>query len=84
MEEAKVIGKKLKHLRIDYELTQEELAQKIKCNKRSISTWECGTTWIPIKYLLRVAKIFNVKLDYFYSQNEEASNVQPTKLSLQE
>ena len=38
------IGKKIRELRIRYNLTQEDLAKKLCITPQAVSRWECGVS----------------------------------------
>ena len=57
-------GNKLKLLRLQDNMTQEELAQKLNLTKSVISAYETGLRLPSYDVLIRIAKIFNVSTDY--------------------
>lgn len=62
---------RLKDLREDLELTQTEVAKKMNCSQRSISSWETGNRDMPTETLISFAKLFNVSLDYLVGITKE-------------
>lgn len=56
----KKLGKKIKYYRELRGLTQEELAEKIDFNCRSLSFIECGTNFVTADTLDRLCKALNV------------------------
>ncbi len=56
-----VIGKKIRKLRTDKELSQEELAAKAELDRTYISDIELGTRNFGVKNLIRIAKALKVK-----------------------
>lgn len=59
------IGERIKKLRIEHEMTQEELGEKIGTIKQTINKYENGTiTNIPIDKIEAIAKVFGVKEAY--------------------
>lgn len=62
---------RLKDLREDSDMNQSELAKKINCSQRSISSWETGFRDIPTETIIELAKIFNVSMDYMYGLTDE-------------
>lgn len=54
----------LKSLRLEQNLTQSELAQKLGTTQRKISYWEAGTVEPDLKSLIDLAKFFKVSSDY--------------------
>lgn len=57
------IGKTLKEKRTEYQLTQEELSEKIFVSRKTISNWETGKTTPDIDSLIRLANLFHLSLD---------------------
>ena len=55
---------RIKNLREEQELTQNEMAQKIGCKRSAYSLWELNKNTIPLYYLNKIANIFNINLDY--------------------
>lgn len=66
---------RLKDLRIDRDLSQEELAKKIFCSQRVYSHYENGTRSIPLEVLINLANFYNVSIDYIlYRTNNKEIN----------
>ena len=59
------IGAKLRILRRERRLTQEELADKIGIKRPTISNYEIGRRSPHLSELRRIAEFFGVGLDYF-------------------
>lgn len=62
-----MIGENVKYLRKTKGLSQAVLARKLGINQASISLWESGKTNPDTETLMKLAKIFDVPLDYFMS-----------------
>ena len=58
------IGQKIKQLRQENDLTQEELAEQLGVNFQAVSRWENSTTYPDITMLPIIASMFNVTVDY--------------------
>ena len=56
------IGSFLKELRKENELTQEQLAEKLKVSNRSVSRWETGSTLPDISILIELAEFYDVDI----------------------
>lgn len=65
-----MLGKRLKKLRTDKKLTQEELGKKINVTKVSISGYENGNRSPDTETLQRIADIFDVSTDYLLGRTE--------------
>lgn len=63
-------GKKIKKLRTDNGLTQDELAEKIYVTRTAISKWESGRGFPNIESLKTISKYFSVSLDELLSGEE--------------
>ena len=63
--------KRLKDLREDSDLTQEELATKLNLTQRAYSHYENGNRDIPLEVLIKVADIFGVTVDYLLERTNE-------------
>ena len=66
-------GDKLKKLRIDNKLTQDELADKIFVTRTAISKWETDRGFPNMESLKMLCKVFNISIDMLIS-NEEIEN----------
>jgi transcriptional regulator with XRE-family HTH domain len=60
-----VVGKRIKRLRQNLGLTQEEFAEKIGVSHPYISKWECGKAAISTPFLFEIHMTFHVSLSYF-------------------
>lgn len=66
-----MIGERLLDLRKDAGLTQDELAEILKINKHSISSYERDKSEPPDTIKIAMAKYFNVSLDYLLGLIDE-------------
>ena len=57
----KLLGKRIKNLRVKQNLSQQELAELAKIDQRSLSHIECGDTF-PSKSLLDISKALKIDL----------------------
>lgn len=69
-------GKKLKELRINANLTQKELAEKIHISDKVISKLENGKSNPSIDNIATVSEFFNVDIDYLVDDYEVHRQVQ--------
>ena len=63
-------GEKLKKLRTDNGLTQDELAEKIYVTRTAISKWESDRGYPNIDSLKAISKFFSVSIDDLLSSDE--------------
>lgn len=61
----KKLGKKIKLARIEADLTQTQLAKKIKANQKSISRYETGASLPSLETLVKIAKTLKKQTGYF-------------------
>ncbi len=59
-----MIGERLRGLREDADLTQDQLAKILQINKFSISSYERNKSEPPDSVKIAIAKHFNVSIDY--------------------
>ncbi len=62
---------KLKELRQERGLNQQELALRIETTQRNISNWENGNTEPDIQMILKMSKFFEVSADYLLGNSEK-------------
>ena len=60
------LGRKLKALRIDKGLTQEQLAFEVDISREHLSNIELGKHPVNIKTLYKLAQFFEVDMKYFF------------------
>ena len=61
----KAVGEKIKLLRIQSKLSQEELAQKLYFSNSTISNWEKGLREVSMENLHNLSDFFGVNISYF-------------------
>lgn len=55
---------RLKDLREDNDLTQQNIAKKLGISQRGYSHYETGDNNIPINILIKLAYFYNTSIDY--------------------
>lgn len=63
-------SEKLQQLRINSNLTQEQLAEKLFVSRVTISKWESGRGYPNIESLKLIAKTFNISIDELLSNEQ--------------
>ena len=63
------LGEKIKKLREDAKLTQEELANMLYVSNKTISSWEVNRTMPDINMLFKISNIFNCNLYSLVNEN---------------
>ena len=66
-----MIGERLYDLRKDFGLTQDELAEILKINKHSISSYERDKSEPPDAIKICMAKFFGVSVDYLLGLTDD-------------
>lgn len=64
-----LFGKRLKELRKNAKMTQQELGKQINVTKVSICCYENGTRIPSLETLIDLSNLFNVSLDYLVGQD---------------
>ena len=64
----KEFGKKIKLARVESDLTQEQLAEKIKTKQKNISRYETGASMPSIETLVKIANVLRKKVGYFFGE----------------
>lgn len=58
------LGKRLKELRVEKNLSQKALAEIIETNNSSVCDWECGRTEPNLDTVIKLCEFFDVTADY--------------------
>ena len=64
-QERRQIGHRLKVARVDCDLKQAQLGVMMGVTQAVVSDWERGRIPVPVRQLIRLAKILNRDLNYF-------------------
>lgn len=59
-----MLGQKIKRLRKQSGMTQEDLADLLHVTRSAVSSWETGVRTPDIYMLRKIANLFGVSLDY--------------------
>lgn len=73
-------GEKLKLLRYEQGLTQDDMGYLLKVTKSCISCYEKGTREPSIKMLIQISNYFRVSVDYLIN-NGPITNIERVKLT---
>ncbi|MBQ8507348.1 MAG: helix-turn-helix transcriptional regulator [Clostridia bacterium] len=76
--------RRLRDLREDHDLTQEELVHLLQMHKTTYTNYEQGKREIPFSLAIRLSKLYNVSLDYIAGTIDdplpiEGENMYPRK-----
>ncbi len=73
-------NEKLKLLREEKRISQEELAVEVGVSRQAISKWENGSSQADIENLIFLSKFFGVTLDYLIIDKKEYDNHKKEKI----
>lgn len=62
--------RRLEDLRLDHDLTQQQVADILNCKREVYRRYEKGTREIPISYAIALAQYYGVSLDYLCVLND--------------
>ena len=65
--------KRIRDLREDSDLTQQQMADKLFINRRTYSSYEVGSRSIPVEILGKIADIFDTSIDYLVGRTNVKS-----------
>ena len=66
--DAKKLGKRIKIARVEADLTQTGLAQKMHAKQKSISRYETGDSVPSVETLVKLAKVLKKPTTYFLDE----------------
>lgn len=66
---------RIRRLRLEAGLTQAELAKKINVSRSCVANWESGGRLPESVYIMKMAFIFKVPMDYFYGLSDHRYNI---------
>lgn len=55
---------RIEDLRIDHDLTQQQVADILGCQREVYRRYEKGTRTIPVEFLIKLADHYKVSIDY--------------------
>lgn len=65
---------KIKDLRIESNMTQQQLADVLHIDQTTISTWELGKTYPDFFHLKKLSRFFNISVAYFLDVDDKKPN----------
>jgi transcriptional regulator with XRE-family HTH domain len=68
------IGLRLRQIREEHRLSQEQLAEKMNMSQKTISSWEKDRTYPKVKELHRLCDIYDCTYDYLTGIKQYDSN----------
>lgn len=70
-----MFGERLKELRDNHSMTQNDLAELLNVSRQSIGGYENNNVDPGMDILVKIANIFNISLDYLLGRTEEKYNI---------
>lgn len=71
---------RLKDLREDHDMTQQKLVEILEMHKTTYTNYEQGKREIPFELVIRLAKLYNVSLDYIAGLSNDPMPLQGDNL----
>jgi transcriptional regulator with XRE-family HTH domain len=62
--EIKMLYRRIRDLREDRDLTQNQIAKALNCSQQVYSNYELGQRDIPTDILIKLSKFYSVSVDY--------------------
>ncbi len=59
-----MLFERIYNLRIDHDMTQQQVADYLVCNRQVYARYEHGKREIPVSMLIKLAKLYNTSTDY--------------------
>ena len=74
-----MINENIKNLRLQHQLTQEQVAEHIQVSRQAVAKWEKGESVPDVNSCIALAKLFHVTIDNLvnYDDNGLGLNVPP-------
>ena len=63
--------KRLKDLRVDNDYLQKDIAKFLGITQQYYSRYELGQFTIPLEHVMKLAKLYNVSVDYIVGLTDE-------------
>ena len=76
-----LFNEKLKKIRKENELTQEELAEKLNVSRQAITKWESGDGTPDIENLKQISILFNTTIDELIKEEKNLTSAMKEKYS---
>lgn len=77
------INERLKEMRLNAGMSQEELASKLNVSRQSVSKWETGDSLPDILKLKQLSQLYDVSIDYIVGNKDFDKKVERQETSKQ-
>ena len=72
---------KIKNIREELEITQEDISKVLGCTRTAYSLWEINKNTIPLYYLNKISNEYNINIDYLVDlSNRNILNLRKQRL----
>lgn len=71
--------RRLRDLREDHDLTQQQLVDLLHMHKTTYTNYEQGKREIPFELVIRLAKLYNVSIDFIAELKSKPEPLDPRK-----
>lgn len=68
------ISEKIKQIRNNEKLTQEQFAEKISVSRNAVAKWETNRGYPDIQNLITISEIFNISLDELIREDSKVKD----------
>ncbi|MDE6408225.1 MAG: helix-turn-helix domain-containing protein, partial [Anaeroplasmataceae bacterium] len=65
------VGEKLKNARLSQGLTQDELAEKLKITRQTVSNWENSKSYPDVLQIIQLSELYSMSLDELVKEDEK-------------
>lgn len=62
--------KRIRDLRVDHDLTQQQIANRLCCQREVYRRYETGVREIPVSYVIQLARFYDVSVDYILGETD--------------
>lgn len=62
--------KRIRDLRVDHDLTQQQIANRLCCQREVYRRYETGIREIPVSYVIQLARFYDVSVDYILGETD--------------
>lgn len=66
-----MLGQRIRMIRLKSQMTQGDLAKKLEISQSAVGMYEQGRREPPYDLLIKISKLFDVKLDWLLSDGKE-------------
>ena len=65
-----MVYQRIRDLRTDHDLSQQQVADYLDMSQTGYSKYEVGTNDIPTQILIKLARFYNVSVDYLLGETD--------------